>query len=143
MPDSTTQGGIVNVHPYARFHIDGKTLDVMPIGTFFVSVGKVYEDGKPETVMRLVKPGEDKTSRYPSAKLTPGGRLLYYFWNHNDGAVKKLGMASTSKTWRWIIQPGEDGFELLDAFKIACDHRRGKWMPPDLLHRALGLDITP
>lgn len=142
MADATKDHNLVDVQPYARFHIEPRTLDVMPIGTFLVSVGKTYVDGPPETVMRLVKPGGD-TSRYPSAKLTAGGRLLYYFWNHTDGSVKKLGMASTSKTWRWIVQPGEEGFDTLDAFKILCDHRRGKQVPTTLLYRALGLDITP
>lgn len=135
MNDSTIDSQ-ARLHPYARFRIDGATLDRMPVGTILISASTPETHSLPETAMRLVKPND--VSKYPSAKLTPGGRLLYYFWNHKEGAVKKLGMASTGKTWRWIIMPGDPEFDTIDGFKILCDHRCGNLVPTTLLRKALG-----
>lgn len=112
-------------------------LDELPIGTFLILSSDAL-DGGPVAIMRLVQPNDP--SPYLWNKLTPGGRLLYYFWRHFDGkATKRLGKASVAHKWRWIVEPHHPGYELLDAFKIACDHRRGQVVKPTLLYRALGL----
>ena len=83
--------------------------------------------------------------KYPAINQSPTGLLLYYFWRslNRDGgtseAIKKLGQAATGHTWRWIVQPGDPGYEKLDAFKVACDHRRGHSVSDKLLRQAIGL----
>jgi hypothetical protein len=139
MTDSTIDARL-HLHPYARYRLEPRVLDRLPLGTFLISAGNPGAGSLPEAAMRLVKPNAPQ--RYPAPKLTPEGRLLYYFWSHRTGGKRALGMASTAKTWRWIVQPGEPGYEELDAFKIACDHRRDKPVSLGLLYKALGLELT-
>lgn len=131
---------IVPIQQYARYDISAQVLDTLPLRTFLIGARRYQLGGGPETVMQLIKPAEG--GRYSAINLSPGGNLLYYFWSAAKGAQTKLGQASLSKNWRWIVQPGEEGFELLDAFKIACHHRRGQMVSTVLLYRALGFDTT-
>ena len=137
--DSTTclVTGKLDVHPHARFFIAPRLLDMMPLTTFLIATSSRSEEATPLVAVRLVKPNDP--SPYAEQKLTPDKRLLYYFWSHAEGAKQALGQASTTKRWRWIVQPGDPGFEELDAFKILCDHRRGRIVDTTLLYRALGL----
>lgn len=125
---------------HEQWRIPPEMLDEMPLLSFLIGTD-VGLGGYPCFAMRLVKPG--RPDLYPRQHLTPGKRLLYYFWRHHvengPESVKKLGMASKVKKWRWVIRPGEPGYDRLDAFKIACDHRLHKSMMPTLLHQALGL----
>ena len=93
--------------------------------------------------MRVVKP--NLPANYSSVHLTPGKRLLYYFWRFKptgqSEAVKRLGMITDTRRWDWVITPEHPGFATLDAFKIACDHRRGQSISPALLYKALGLTM--
>lgn len=115
-------------------------IDVLPLGTFLITV-LPGDRGIPSRVDRVVKP--DDTGKYSLSTLTPQGRLLLCFWVLGK-ATKSLRGVNDALEFRHIIQPGDDGFDLLDAFKIACDTRRawaGKPVThdPKLLLRALGL----
>lgn len=116
--------------------------DELPLLTFLVRASDKVD--LPRTCMRLVKPNNPED--YHKDYLTPGDRLVYYFWWHvEDGeskAIKRLAPMGVSRVrrWHWIIKPGDPGYELLDAFKLVCDHRRGQTVTPTLLYRALGLE---
>ena len=115
-------------------------LDDLPVGTFLILS---TSQGAPVVAMRLVEPNHPE--HYPWALRTPGNRLLYYFWRGapKSEAVKRLGQASTAKRWRWIIEPHQSGYEMLEAFKIVCDARHGKEVSRKLLHDALGYVPSP
>lgn len=114
--------------------------DRLPLLTFLVRTDMGTLGLVPNRVVRIVKPNNPRA--YSKAKLTPGERLLYVCWG-NGFAVKTLKDAQQD-TYRHIVQPGDPGYDMLDAFKIACDHKRS-WtsgpapFEPDLLYRALGL----
>lgn len=133
----------VDVAQLLSYRVEPQVLDTFPVGTFFLTAYH-GENQRPATAMRLVKPRFP--DRYPSINLSPGKHLLYYFWrsltreDSQSEAVKKLGQASVGRTWRWIVQPGDPGFEELEAFKVACDIRRHKEVSPRLLYQALRLD---
>lgn len=135
----------VDVAQLLSYRVEPQVLDTFPVGTFFLAAYH-GENQRPATAMRLVKPRFP--DRYPSINLSPGKHLLYYFWrsltreDSQSEAVKKLGQAATGHTWRWIVQPGDPGFEELEAFKVACDLRRGKNVSNGLLYRALGLTTS-
>lgn len=133
----------VDVTLLASYRVEPSVLDTFPVGTFFLTAYH-GENQRPATAMRLVKPRYP--GKYPANMLSPGNHLLYYFWRSlkrpdaSSESIKKLGQAAIGHTWRWIVQPGDEGFEMLDAFKIACDIRRHKAVSPKLLYQALGLD---
>ena len=127
----------IDLRPFTEYRVSCSVLDTLPIGTFLIKL----KDHRPALVTRLVKPN-DPTRGYTALQLSPDKRLLYYFWTRKSQgtfACKKLGLASITNTWQRIVQPGEEGFDLLDAFKIACDHRRGLTMSDAMLRQALGL----
>lgn len=98
-------------------------LDLLPVGTFLIEA-EPGTDGYPRDVSRIVKPNEPLN--YSPAFLTMGNRLLYMFWTGGN-AIKRLHrMPRPPKETccRYIIQPGDPGFHLMDAFKVLCDSRR-------------------
>lgn len=118
--------------------------DRVPLDTFLIS----SEMGTAGRLLRrltcIVRPNHPEN--YNTANLTPHNRLLLVCWR-GGMAVKSLGDARQDR-YRHIVMPGEPGHEIIAAFKVACDTRRG-WngrptaMPPDLLYRALGLTYPP
>lgn len=117
--------------------------DRLPLQSFLVRCHTRHDTIR--RVIRLVKPNHPLD--YHPDYLTPGNRLLYWFFSdtaeRGPRAHKSLGTTTSGKKlWNWIIKPGDPGYELLDAFKIICDHRQGKSVRPDLLYKALGLDLV-
>lgn len=116
--------------------------DDLPLQSFLVRASDKVD--RPCVCMRLVRPNHPED--YHKDYLTPGNRLVYYFWRHLEGdkseAIKRLATMGRSgmRRWHWIVKPGDPGYELLDAFKLICDHRRGQIVTPTLLYRALGLE---
>lgn len=128
----------LDLTPFARYRFGAEIVDKLPHLTFLV--GADNETACPSVAMRIVLVRRDR--KYGKSYLTPGGRLLYHFWSgrSTEGesmARRRLGMATTGHSWAWIVKPGEPGFDLLDAFKIACDHRVDKVVPKDLLLAAI------
>jgi len=95
-----------------------------------------YND--PGTCTRLVRTNNPKG--YKPSRLSPGGSLLCCFWLHagHGEAVRHLAHASVPHVWRWVIQPGEDGYDTLDAFRIACAHRVGRPMSDRMIRGPWG-----
>lgn len=148
MSDATTDHTLVDVQPYARYRFDGKVIDRLPYLTYLI--GADHEPpGLPTTVMRVCNARKgSKTAEKAPSYVTEGGRVLFHFWSRKttEGesiARRRLAQAKNNHTWRWIVKPGDPEYELLDAFKVLCDHRRDKPVPTTLLYRALGLDLTP
>lgn len=110
--------------------------DLVPPGTFLIRTVPGYSE-----VVRVVVPNRPEV--YQPRKLTPDGRLLYSFWC--EGMACKRLRTVEYVTFQHVVYPGEPGYDMLEAFKVACDTRRA-WasgpvaMPPTLLCRALGIE---
>lgn len=109
-----------------EYRFKPEAIDMLPIGTFLVKV-LIGTGGFPDMVGRIVKPNDP--GRYRAAMRTPGNRLVYVCWAEGE-AVKQLYPVVAGATqgkplhFRYIVQPGDEGFDLLDAFKLGCDHAR-------------------
>lgn len=115
--------------------------DRLPLNTFIVGTQIGTTGRLPVHLIRVVKPRD--ANKYPPIKRTPDNRLLYVCWR-NGMAVKSIEDAAMG-SYRHIVVPGADGYDLLEAFMTACDIRRGfvgrpMRMKPDLLLRALDID---
>ncbi len=123
--------------PYYR--LTKPDYDRVPVGTFLVLCEPGTMGLVPLRFGRIVKPNDP--SKYPVSKLTPGKRLIYISWR-GGSCVKSLEDAKMA-TWRYVVMPGEQGYHILDAFKIACDTRRAgghRSIKPTLLLRGLGIE---
>lgn len=145
----THMRGQVKAGERPLYALNAPDFDRVPLLTFLVETMMGTDGLVPERAMRIVKPNDP--SGYPPAKLTPDKRLLYVFWagarlvNGRIEPPRATRMLRDAKrgSFRHVVMPGEDGYELLDAFKIACDIRKAgadHRMSPELLYRALGID---
>ncbi len=96
----------------------------------------------PGVVGRLVYARPDKS--YPDGSVTPGGRLVYHFFSSRTSNGYPVGRRSLLlvagvRRYDRVIAPGDPGYELMEAFKIACDHRVDKPVSTKLLMDALDL----
>lgn len=120
-------------------------IDKLPIGTFLIE-SEVATRVDPHKVMRVVRPNEPKN--YRAGLRTPGDRLVYICWA-SGRALKQLYSFTGTGDMRlaFIVQPGEPGYDILDAFKILCDTKRAcAEKPPEvkstLLIRAIQLQLA-
>lgn len=112
--------------------------DRLPLRTYLIR-SELGTGGYPQRLILLVKP--NTPANYLTKHRTPGHRLLLSTWC-NGMAVRSLQDAWWSE-YRYIVQPGDENYDLVDAFNTACEHRRGvagrpRAMKPDMLLRAVG-----
>jgi hypothetical protein len=126
--------------PYARYQFGDDVVDQLPRLTYLIG-SQTNQRNVPGRAVRICNAREGKT--YADRYRTPGGRVLFQFWTAKTSSMVSVGRKQLNMTgthaWGWVVRPGEPGYELLDAFKVACDHRVGQEVSPKLLLEALGL----
>lgn len=116
--------------------------DRAPVDTFLIGCALGTEGKLLTDAAVVVRPRHPE--RYPSAKLSPEGRMLYQFWQ--AGCATKQLIDVRRRDYRHVVLPGEPEHTQIAAFKIACDMRRALAdgpieMPATLLCGALGIDF--
>lgn len=120
--------------------------DRLPLETFLFETEMGTGGRHIISAMRIVQPNDP--TRYPRVKLTEGKRLVYMFWAR--GQARRALFNPRQSIFRHVVPPFDPRHAMVEAFKIACDHKHAlsgrSDFSPQLLYRALGvepLDLAP
>lgn len=149
--------GAVKAGEAPLYVLNAPDYDRMPNRTYLVETCMGTGGLMPERVHIIVTPNEP--ANYMPSKKTPGGRLLLTFWvcavrlptttngrttGKTDMPPRAVKLLADPKrtTYRHVVMPGDDGYELMMRFEDLCQIRRAganRAVSPEMLIRALGI----